>query len=194
LFLDIVQGEIGDKDSGDLLFRFVARETFLPNINGIHVPKDLFSFGRRVNDRFIKGLRRSKVADLTSRIMDIDNFSHVLIVDGDDNSANSIENENVLDIWILLHRFKDIFHLILVFGQHGALQDIINHLSQMRADVLLKVVDHLFSVVKVLDGKKDSHGEGEKTDQSKDDLKAKTFIKFDLSHRISSLSVEEEKG
>lgn len=194
LFLDIAQGEIGDKDSGDLLFRFMARKTFLPNINGIHVPKDLFSPRRRVNDRLIQGLRRSTVANLTCRIMDIDNSSRVLIVDGDNNSANPIEDENVLDIRILLHRFKDIFHLILVFGQHGALQDIIDHLSQMRADVLLKVVDHLFSVVIVLDGKKDGHGEGEKTDQPKDDLKAKAFIKFDLSHRIPSLSAGEKKS
>jgi hypothetical protein len=64
----------------------------------------------------------------------------------------------------------------------------------MGADVLLKVVDHLSPVMKVLDGKKDGHGEGEKTDQSKDDLKAKAFIKFDLSHRLSSLPVEEKKG
>ena len=48
----------------------------------------------------------------------------------------------------------------------------------MGADVLLEVVDHLFLMVKVLDGEKDGHGEGEKTDQPKDDLKAKAFIKL----------------
>ncbi len=133
------------------------------------------------------------VADLTSRIVDVDNSSRVLIVDGDNNSANPIEDENVLDIGILLRRFEDIFHLILVFGQHGAFQDVIDHLGQMRADVLLKVVDHLFSVVKVLDGKQDGHGEGEKTDQSKDDLKAKALIKFDLSHGWSCLSGAQRK-
>ena len=58
----------------------------------------------------------------------------------------------------------------------------------MGADVLLEVVDHLSSMVKVLDGEKDGHGEGEKTDQLKDDLKAEAFIKLNLSHRISHLS------
>jgi hypothetical protein len=43
-------------------------------------------------------------------------------------------------------------------------------------------------MVKVLDGEKDGHGEGEKTDQPKDDLKAKAFIKLNLSHRIYHLS------
>ena len=55
----------------------------------------------------------------------------------------------------------------------------------MGADVLLEVGDHLFSMVKILDGEKDSHREGEKTDQSKDDLNAEAFIKLHLSHRIS---------
>jgi hypothetical protein len=58
----------------------------------------------------------------------------------------------------------------------------------MGADVLLKVGNHLFSMVKILDNKKDGHGEGEKTDQSKDDLKAKALIKLNLSHRIFNLS------
>jgi hypothetical protein len=125
--------------------------------------------------------------------VNIDDFPHVPVVIGDNDSANPVEDENVLDIRILLHRPEDIFHLILVFGQHGVLQDIVDHLGEMGADILLKVVDHLFSVVKVLDGKKDGHGEGEKTDQSEDDLKAKALIEFDLSHRISSLSVGEGK-
>jgi hypothetical protein len=46
----------------------------------------------------------------------------------------------------------------------------------MGADVLLEVVDHLFSMLKVLDGEKNGHGEGEKTNQAEDDLKAEAFI------------------
>jgi hypothetical protein len=63
----------------------------------------------------------------------------------------------------------------------------------MGTDVFLEVGDHLFSVVKILDGEKDGHGEGEKTDQSEDDLKTKALIEFDLPHRISSLRVGEGK-
>jgi hypothetical protein len=65
----------------------------------------------------------------------------------------------------------------------------------MGTDILLEVVDHLFPMVKVLDGEKDGHGEGEKTDQSKDDLEAEAFIKLNSSHRISHLSpLKREKG
>jgi hypothetical protein len=58
----------------------------------------------------------------------------------------------------------------------------------MGADVLLEVVDHLFSMLKVLDGEKDGHGEGEETDQSEDDLKTEAFIKLNLSHQMVHLS------
>lgn len=193
LLLDIVQGEIGDQDSGNLLFGLMARETFLPEINWVYVPKDLFSSGRRINYRFVEGFCRSVVADLTGGIMDIDDSSHFLIVDGDYNPADSIEDENVFDIRILMHRSEDIFHLVFVLRKHGAFQDVVDHLGQMGTDVLLKVVNHLLPVLKVLDGKKDRHRDGEETDQSEDDLEAKAFIKFDPSHRISSLSLGEEK-
>jgi hypothetical protein len=58
----------------------------------------------------------------------------------------------------------------------------------MGADVFLEVVDHLFSMVKVLDDEEDGHGEGEQTNQSENDLKAEAFIKLNLSHRNSCLS------
>ncbi len=52
----------------------------------------------------------------------------------------------------------------------------------MGADVFLEVIDHLFSVLKILDSEKDGHGDGEETDQAKDDLKSETLVKLDLSH------------
>jgi hypothetical protein len=64
----------------------------------------------------------------------------------------------------------------------------------MGADVLLKVGDHLLSMVKILDDKKDGHGEGEKTDQSKDDLKAKALMKLNLSHGIFRLNLRLKRG
>jgi len=68
-----------------------------------------------VNNCLIKRLRGSMVADLACRITEFDDSSHVFIIDGNNNPANSIEDEDVLDIRILLHRFEDILHLILVF-------------------------------------------------------------------------------
>ena len=50
----------------------------------------------------------------------------------------------------------------------------------MGADVLPKGVDHLFSVVEVLDGEEEGHGEGEKADQPEDDLKAEALIELNL--------------
>src|SRR4030042_5005083 len=58
----------------------------------------------------------------------------------------------------------------------------------MRAGVLLEIGDHLLLVVKVLDNKKDGHGEGEKTDQADDDLKAEAFIKLNFFHQMVHLS------
>ena len=43
-------------------------------------------------------------------------------------------------------------------------------------------------MVKVLDGEKNGHGEGEKTDQAEDNLKAEAFIKLNLSHQMVHLS------
>jgi len=128
------------------------------------------------------------VANLAGRITDIDDSPYLLIIDGNDNPAGSIEDEDILHIRILTHRFKDIFHLILVFRQHGAFQNVIDHLCQMGADVFLEIGDHLFSMVEVLDDEEDGHGEGEQTNQSENDLKAEAFIKLNLSHRISCLS------
>lgn len=44
-----------------------------------------------------------------------------------------------------------------------------------------------------MDSKEDGHGEGEKADESEDDLKARAFIKFYLSQRISCLSCRERE-
>jgi len=115
LFLDIVQGEIGDKDSRNLLFRIMAGETFLPIINRVNVSEDFFSLERGVNNCLIKRFRGSIVADLAGRITKFDDSSHVFIINGNNNPANSIEDEDVLDIRILMHCFEDVFHLIFVF-------------------------------------------------------------------------------
>jgi len=93
----------------------MAGETFLPIINWVNISEDFFSLKRGVNNCLIKRLRGSMVADLACRITEFDDSSHVFIIDGDNNPANSIEDEDVLDIRILLHRFEDILHLILVF-------------------------------------------------------------------------------
>jgi hypothetical protein len=53
----------------------------------------------------------------------------------------------------------------------------------MGTDVFLKVIDHLFSMLKILDGEKDCHRNGQETDQTKDDLKSETLVKLDFSHR-----------
>jgi hypothetical protein len=94
----------------------MAGETFLPIINLVNISEDFFSLERGVNNCLIKRLRGSMVADLACRITEFDDSSHVFIIDGDNNPANSIEDEDVFDIRILLHHFKDIFHFILVFG------------------------------------------------------------------------------
>jgi hypothetical protein len=112
----MTQGEIGNEDTGDLLFGLMAGETFLPIINGINVSEDSFSLERGVNHCLIKRLCSSIVANLAGRITDIDDSPHIFIIDGDYNPAGSIEDEDILHIRILTHRLKDIFHLILVFG------------------------------------------------------------------------------
>jgi len=56
----------------------------------------------------------------------------------------------------------------------------------MGTDVFLEVIDHLFSMLKILDSEKDGHGEGEETDQANDDLKSETFIKLNFSHQNMS--------
>jgi hypothetical protein len=116
LILDIVEREIGDEDPGDLLSGVMAGKTFFPVINGVNVSEDSFPLGRGVNHGLVKGLGGSMVANLAGRITDIDDSPHILIVDGSDNPAGSIENEDILHVRILTHRFKDILHLILVFG------------------------------------------------------------------------------
>ncbi len=54
----------------------------------------------------------------------------------------------------------------------------------MGTDVFLQVTDHLFSMVKILNGEENGHGEGEQACQPHDDLKTKGFIKLYLPHRI----------
>jgi hypothetical protein len=55
----------------------------------------------------------------------------------------------------------------------------------MGTDVFLEIIDHLFSMVKVLGDEEDGHGEGEQTNQSENDLKTEAFIKLHLSHSLS---------
>jgi hypothetical protein len=57
----------------------------------------------------------------------------------------------------------------------------------MGADVFLEVGDHLFPMIEVLDSEKDGHGEGEKTDQSKNDFKPEAIMELNLSHLIFHL-------
>jgi hypothetical protein len=114
LFLDIVQGEIGDKDSGDLLLRFMAGETFLPIINWVDISEDLLSLERGVNNCLIKRLRGPMVADLACRITEFDDSSYLLIVNGSDDSANPVEDEDFLDIWVLARHLQDVFHFPFV--------------------------------------------------------------------------------
>ena len=47
----------------------------------------------------------------------------------------------------------------------------------------MEVIEHLFPMLKILDSEEDGHGDGEETDQAKDDLESETLVKFDLSHR-----------
>ena len=63
----------------------------------------------------------------------------------------------------------------------------------MGTDVFLKIGDHLFSMVEVLENEEDGQGQGEQTNQSENDLKTEAIIKLDLSHSISHLS-RPEKG
>jgi len=116
LIFDIVEREIGDEDPGDFLSGVMAGKTFFPIINGVNVSEDFFPLERGVNHGLVEGLCGSMVADLAGRIADIDDSPHILIIDGSDNPAGSIENEDILHVRILTHRFKDILHLILVFG------------------------------------------------------------------------------
>ena len=66
-------------------------------------------------------------------------------------------------------------------------------MSQMGTDVFLKVIDHLFSMLKILDSEKDCHGKGEEADQAKDDLESETLEKPNLSHRRYPTSSNAEK-
>ena len=112
LSFDIVQSEIGDEDPGDLLLRVMTGETFLPIVNGINISENLFSSGRGIDHGLIECLCCSMVADLAGGITDVDGLSHLFIVDGDDNPADSVEDEDVLDIRVIIDHLKDIFHFI----------------------------------------------------------------------------------
>jgi hypothetical protein len=116
LIFDIVEREIGDKDSGDLLSRVMAGKTFFPIINGVNVSEDFFPLERGVNHGLIKGLCGSIMAHLAGGITDLDDSPHILIIVRNDNPAGSIEDEDILHIRVLTHRLKDILHFILVLG------------------------------------------------------------------------------
>ncbi len=49
----------------------------------------------------------------------------------------------------------------------------------MGANVFLQVGDHLSSMMKVLDGKEDGHGERKKTNQPEDDLETEALKELD---------------
>ena len=54
----------------------------------------------------------------------------------------------------------------------------------MGTDILLEVANHLVPVLKVLDREHNRHGEGQKGDQSSNDLKAEALVKSYILHRI----------
>jgi len=51
-------------------------------------------------------------------------------------------------------------------------------LGQMGSDIYLQIVDHFFSMVKVLNGEENGHGQRKKADQTYDNLKSKAFVKL----------------
>jgi hypothetical protein len=55
----------------------------------------------------------------------------------------------------------------------------------MGGDIYLQIVDHFFSMVKVLNGEENGHGKCKKGDQTYDNLKSEAFIELYLSHRFS---------
>jgi hypothetical protein len=50
------------------------------------------------------------MADLTGGVTKVNRFSDLLIVDGENNLANPIENENPFDIRIVTDHLQDVFH------------------------------------------------------------------------------------
>jgi hypothetical protein len=172
----------------------VAGETFVLVVDGIDIPENFFSCQGRVDDGLIERFGGLTVTNLTGDVLDVYGFSHLLIVQRDDNPSNPVKDENVLDIGVLLGYLQDILHLIPILGQHRTPQQIFDHLSQMRADILLKVVDHIVSMLDVLDGEENGHGKREQGDQSNDDFETEAFKKFNLFHRWSaSLSPSENR-
>ena len=98
-------------------FRFeVAGETFFSIVNWVHVSEDLFTFERRINDCLIQCLGGSLMTDLACGIMDINDFSYLFILNGSDDSANPIENEDLLNIRILTRYLENVFHFFLILG------------------------------------------------------------------------------
>jgi hypothetical protein len=51
------------------------------------------------------------------------------------------------------------------------------------ADVLLKVTDQLVSMLDILDYEENAHREGEESNKTDADFKAKALVKLCLSHR-----------
>ncbi len=61
------------------------------------------------------------VTDLAGGIMDADNSPYFFVVGGEDYAANPVEDEDVLDIWVLMRYLQDILHLFFILGQHRTL-------------------------------------------------------------------------
>ena len=53
----------------------------------------------------------------------------------------------------------------------------------MGAEVFLEAIDHLLSMVVILDGEEHTHRKGEQSNQTGDDLKPQVFVKFCLFHK-----------
>jgi hypothetical protein len=56
------------------------------------------------------------VADLACRITEFDDSSYLFIVNGSDDSANPVEDEDFLDIRVLARHLQDVFHFPFVLG------------------------------------------------------------------------------
>ena len=91
-------------------------KTFLLVVDGVDISEDFFPSGRRIDHRLIERFGSSMVTDLACGIMDVDDFSYLFIVNGSDNSANPVENEDLLDIRVLTRYLQDVFHFPFILG------------------------------------------------------------------------------
>jgi hypothetical protein len=116
LCFDIFQGEICDKDPGDLLSGMMTGITFLTIIYRVDVSKDLLSGKGSVNDGLIQGIRGLVMTGLAGGVTDVDAFAYFLIINGDDDPPGPVQDKDILNIRVLMGHFKDIFHLSFILG------------------------------------------------------------------------------